>query len=82
MSFFSFDEPFSSSILQERARIQSVPNALEATTGLSELWTLRRLGMRMAIGGLHLCLVRSATQIADVFEEWVDEADCDGFSVA
>jgi hypothetical protein len=28
------------------------------------------------------CPVGSVTQVADVFEEWVNEADCDGFNVA
>lgn len=36
----------------------------------------------MALGGLHPCPVGSVEQVADVFEEWVREADCDGFNVA
>jgi hypothetical protein len=36
----------------------------------------------MALGGLHPCPVSSVTQVADIFEEWVIEADYDGFNVA
>jgi hypothetical protein len=76
------DEPFSSSTLKGGAGIESVLNAFEASTESAEPWTPRRLGLRMALGGLHPCPVGSVEQIADVFEEWVNEADCDGFNVA
>jgi alkanesulfonate monooxygenase SsuD/methylene tetrahydromethanopterin reductase-like flavin-dependent oxidoreductase (luciferase family) len=89
MSVFQLDEPFSSSTLKGGAGIESVLNAFEASTdssssdsASSEPWTPRRLGMRMALGGLHPCPVSSVTQVADIFEEWVIEADYDGFNVA
>lgn len=84
MSVFPLDEPFSSSILQGGAGIQSVLNAFEASTEgeSTEPWTPRRLGMRMALGGLHPSPVGSVEQIADIFEEWITEADADGFNVA
>lgn len=89
MSVFPLDEPFTSSTLKGGAGIQSVLNAFEASTdssssdaASSEPWTPRRLGMRMALGGLHPCPVGSVSQVADIFEEWVTEADCDGFNVA
>jgi len=89
MSVFPLDEPFTSSTLKGGAGIQSVLNAFEASTdsssadsASSEPWTPRRLGMRMALGGLHPCPVGSVSKVADVFEEWVIEADCDGFNVA
>jgi hypothetical protein len=82
MSKFPLDEPFSSSTLKGGAGIESVLNAFEASTESAEPWTPRRLGERMAIGGLHPCPVGSVEQVADVFEEWVNEADCDGFNVA
>jgi hypothetical protein len=81
MSNYPLDEPFSSSTLKGGAGIQSVLNSFEASTESTEPWTPRRLGLRMALGGLHPCLVGSITQVADVFEEWVNEADCDGFNV-
>ena len=57
-------------------------NAFEASIESAESWTPRRLGKRMAFDGLHPCPVGSVEQVADVFEEWVNEADCDGFNVA
>jgi alkanesulfonate monooxygenase SsuD/methylene tetrahydromethanopterin reductase-like flavin-dependent oxidoreductase (luciferase family) len=84
MSKFPLDEPFSSSTLQGGAGIQSVLRSFEASTtegGFAEPWTPRRLGMRMALGGLHPCPVGSVEQVADVFEEWITEADADGFNV-
>lgn len=84
MSKFPLDEPFNSSTLKGGAGIQSVLNAFEASTEgeSAQPWTPRRLGMRMAVGGLHPVPIGSVTQVADVFEEWINEADCDGFNVA
>lgn len=89
MSVFPLDEPFSSSTLKGGAGIESVLNSFEASTdsassdsASSEPWTPRRLGIRMALGGLHPCPHGSVSQVADIFEEWVTEADCDGFNVA
>lgn len=86
MSVFPLDEPFTSSSLQGGLSIQSVLAAFESSTSAtgfsSGAWTPRKLGLRMALGGLHPCPVGSVEQVADVFEEWVREADCDGFNVA
>lgn len=82
MSKFPLDEPFSSSTLKGGAGIDSVLNALEASEESSEPWTPRRLGMRMNVGGLHPVPIGSVEQVADVFQEWVNDADCDGFNVA
>ena len=82
MSVFPLDEPFSSSTLKGGAGIESIIKSFEASTESAEPWTPRRLGLRMALGGLHPCPVGSVTQVADVFEEWVNEGDCDGFNVA
>lgn len=83
MSLFPLDEPFSASTLKGGAGIQSVLNGFEASTeSTQEPWTPRRLGMRMALGGLHPSPIGSVSQVADVFEQWVTEADCDGFNIA
>lgn len=55
------DEPFSSSTLKGGAGIESVLNAFEASTESTELWTPRRLGLRMALAGLYPCPVGSDT---------------------
>ena len=68
--------------LKGGSAIQSVLAAFESSSTDDEPWTPRRLGMQMALGGLHPCPIGSASQVADVFEEWINEADVDGFNVA
>jgi FMN-dependent oxidoreductase (nitrilotriacetate monooxygenase family) len=78
-SQYALDEPLDLSGSKQDLAIQSVFKSFAAS---GEAWTPRRLGMRMALGGLHPCPVGSAEQVADVFEAWVREADVDGFNVA
>lgn len=83
MSKYPLDEPFDISSSSESMAIQSVFRALEAAgSDSSQPWTPRRLGMRMALGGLHPIPVGSTEMVADVFEQWMNEADCDGFLVS
>ncbi|KAK4961163.1 hypothetical protein LTR10_001653 [Elasticomyces elasticus] len=82
MSLFPLDEPFSASSVKGGAAIQAVLSSFEASVEDSEPWTPRRLGERMALGGLHPSPVGSAEQVADFFEHWINETDCDGFNVA
>lgn len=48
----------------------------------TEPWTPRRLGETMAFGGLHPAPVGTPEMVADVMEQWVNEADVDGFNIA
>lgn len=83
MSKYPLDEPFDISNSSESMAIQSVFRALEASGAESDVpWTPRRLGMRMALGGLHPIPIGSTEMVADVFEQWMKEADCDGFLVS
>lgn len=87
-SQYPLDEPLDLSDSKQDLAIQSVFKSFVAAAassgaeGEKAAWTPRSLGMRMALGGLHPCPVGSAEQVADVFEEWVREADVDGFNVA
>ncbi|KAK5655168.1 hypothetical protein OQA88_6067 [Cercophora sp. LCS_1] len=82
LSVFPLDEPMDLSGFKQANAIQAVFRGLEAaSSGEQGEWTPRRLGMRMALGGLHPCPVGTAEQVADVFEAWVNEADVDGFNV-
>lgn len=45
-------------------------------------WTPRKLGEIMALGGFHPAPVGTPAMVADVFEQWIDEADVDGFNIA
>ncbi|KAF2808492.1 bacterial luciferase-like protein [Mytilinidion resinicola] len=51
-------------------------------SGNTEPWTPRLLGEKMALGGFHPAPVGTPAMVADVFEQWIDEADVDGFNIA
>ncbi|CAK7232470.1 hypothetical protein SBRCBS47491_008282 [Sporothrix bragantina] len=87
MSEFPLDEPLELSERPGVSAIVSTFNALDdlqadgATGGEKQPWTPRRIGMRLAMGGLHPQPVGTAVEVADVFEKWVREADVDGFNI-
>ncbi|KAI1840958.1 hypothetical protein JX266_012818 [Neoarthrinium moseri] len=78
-SRYPLDEPLDLTNSKQDMAIQSVFRGFAAS---GEAWTPRKLGMQMALGGLHPCPVGSVEHVADVFEAWVREADVDGFNVA
>lgn len=79
---FPLDEPMDLSGMSQAMAIQAVFKALEASEGEEkQLWTPRRLGMRMALGGLHPCPVGTASEVADVIQEWIEVADIDGCNI-
>lgn len=79
---YPLDEPMNLSTMSQAMAIQAVFKALAASEEETEAqWTPRRLGMRMALGGLHPCPVGTAEEVADVFQQWVEEADVDGFNI-
>ncbi|PMD30652.1 bacterial luciferase-like protein [Hyaloscypha variabilis F] len=57
-------------------------NYIDSIDTEKEPWTPRRLGMKMALGGLHPSPVGTPEMIADIIEQWIDEADIDGFNIA
>ncbi|KAF2108487.1 luciferase-like domain-containing protein [Lophiotrema nucula] len=79
---FLLDEPMDLSGMSQAMAIQAVFRAFEASEGEEkQLWTPRRLGMCMALGGLHPCPVGTAAEVADVIQDWIDEADIDGCNI-
>ena len=79
---YPLDEPMDLSTMSQAMAIQAVFKALAASEEETEAqWTPRRLGMRMALGGLHPCPVGTAEEVADVFQQWIEEADVDGFNI-
>lgn len=52
------------------------------TSGTDKPWTPRRLGETMALGGFHPAPVGTPEMVADVFEEWIRDADVDGFNIS
>ncbi|KAL1894349.1 hypothetical protein Sste5346_005848 [Sporothrix stenoceras] len=81
-SKFPIDEPINLEGESQAMAIQACFKALAVSEEeTKESWTPRRLGMRMAMGGLHPCPVGTAAEVADVMQQWVEEADVDGFNV-
>ncbi|KAF2446038.1 hypothetical protein P171DRAFT_471681 [Karstenula rhodostoma CBS 690.94] len=72
------DGPMKLDVMSRAMAIQAVFKALEAREGgKNKPWTPRRLGMRVALGELHPCPVDTASEVANVMQEWVEEADTD-----
>ncbi len=79
---YPLDEPLDLSKASKAMAIQTVFDVLEASeTERGQPWTPRRLGIRMALGGLHPCPVGTPADIADMMQEWVTDADVDGFNI-
>jgi FMN-dependent oxidoreductase (nitrilotriacetate monooxygenase family) len=57
---------------------------LEAITvrSVGNEWTLRKLMQMMVLGSRQAPIVGSPTQVADLLQAWVDEADVDGFNLS
>ncbi|MEM5438669.1 LLM class flavin-dependent oxidoreductase [Paraburkholderia diazotrophica] len=59
-------------------------NAIEsaARTAKAHGWTRRKLLDMFALGGRYPAIVGTPAQIADELQQWVDEADVDGFNLS
>jgi FMN-dependent oxidoreductase (nitrilotriacetate monooxygenase family) len=59
-------------------------NAIEsaARTAKAQGWTRRKLLDMFALGGRYPAIVGTPAQIADELQQWVDEADVDGFNLS
>jgi len=62
--------------------VHSFLTAFNHVSGLDKPWTPRRLGETMALGGFHPAPVGTPEMVADVFEEWIRDADVDGFNIS
>lgn len=82
LASFPLDEPMDLSGMPQAMAIQAVFKSLAASEGEADQpWTPRRLGMRMALGGLHPSPIGTADDVADVMQDWIDNADVDGFNI-
>ncbi|KAJ4983783.1 xenobiotic compound family [Stagonosporopsis vannaccii] len=61
---------------------QSIVYNLQYTGSDIPPLTVRNLGKLVAIGGSGAMPKGSPSQVADIFEQWVDIADVDGFNIA
>ena len=82
LSRFPLDEVFELKDAPGDTAIHSILNNFSKVTGDLEPWTPRKLGEKMALGGFHPCPVGTPEMVADVFEQWVDECDVDGFNIS
>ncbi len=68
----------------EYIETNAIKSLLESLTTLSteKKWTVRELANFAGIGGMGPLIVGTPQQIADSFEEWIDDTDIDGFNLA
>ncbi|MGG3622878.1 LLM class flavin-dependent oxidoreductase [Bacillus gobiensis] len=68
----------------EYIETNAVKSMLENLTKVNpnKTWTVRELANFAGIGGMGPVAVGTPEQIADTFEEWIDETDIDGFNLA
>ena len=62
----------------------AIKSVLESLTKASpnKKWTVRELANFAGIGGMGPVVVGTPKQIADTFEEWIEDTDIDGFNLA
>lgn len=82
LSRFPLDEPFELKDAPGDAATHTFLENFNKATGKNTVWTPRLLGETMALGGFHPAPVGTPEMVADVFEQWIDEADVDGFNIA
>ena len=82
LSRFPIDEVFELANEPGDQAIHSILANFTAVSGTTEAWTPRRLGEKMALGGFHPAPVGTPEMVADVFEEWINECDVDGFNIS
>lgn len=81
LSQYPIDEPFTFEGKPADNTITGVINNLKTATDSDGVWTPRRLGELMALGGTTPAPVGTAEMVADVFEKFFRETDIDGFNI-
>lgn len=81
MSKYPLDEEFDFEGKKYEVGIHSLVETFKYLSDIKK-WTPRKLGIAMASGGLSAMPVGTAEQVADVFEKWFVEGDCDGFNMS
>jgi alkanesulfonate monooxygenase SsuD/methylene tetrahydromethanopterin reductase-like flavin-dependent oxidoreductase (luciferase family) len=79
LSQFPLDEPLS---LHDAKSDKMITGIMKNFSETDIVWTPRKVGLKMALGGFHPCPVGTPEMIADVMEEWSEVADVDGFLIA
>ncbi|RDW63904.1 dimethyl-sulfide monooxygenase-3 [Coleophoma crateriformis] len=77
---YPLDEPFVLDDSKPDSGIHAMITALQRYSDLP--MTPRRIGQQMAFCGFAAMPVGTPEMVADVFEEWANEGDIDGFNIA
>ena len=68
--------------LVRRVETNAITSAVETLAGGDRAWTIEELATWGGIGGLGPVFVGSASTVADILQQWVEETDVDGFNLA
>jgi FMN-dependent oxidoreductase (nitrilotriacetate monooxygenase family) len=68
--------------LVRKVETNAIVSVVEHLVGGDKAWTIEELALWGGIGGLGPVFVGSASTVADILQEWVDETDVDGFNLA
>ncbi|KAF2014039.1 putative dibenzothiophene desulfurization enzyme A [Aaosphaeria arxii CBS 175.79] len=81
LSQYDLDKVITPEDVTVDGRIHSLVNSLKYHGNDLPAWTPRNIGKLISIGGNGPVPVGSVERVADIFEEWMDVADLDGFNV-
>lgn len=75
---YAADEPL------RHIKTNAVQSSVEAFSSAdpTKVWTVRELAEWIGIGGLGPLFIGGPETVADLFEEWIEETDVDGFNLA
>ena len=66
----------------KKVQTTAITSAVERLTDGEKVWTIEELAKWGGIGGMGPLFVGSASTVADLLQEWVEETGVDGFNLA
>ncbi|PZQ48386.1 MAG: 5,10-methylene tetrahydromethanopterin reductase [Rhodovulum sulfidophilum] len=66
----------------KKVETNAIISAVEHLAGGDKVWTIEELARWGGIGGMGPLFVGSASTVADLLQQWVEETDVDGFNLA
>jgi alkanesulfonate monooxygenase SsuD/methylene tetrahydromethanopterin reductase-like flavin-dependent oxidoreductase (luciferase family) len=81
ISKIPLDQEITAADSAEAHKITSILDAFTTTSKAIPRWTPRVVAERASIGGLGPVSIGSPQTVADEMEEWIREADIDGFNI-
>jgi long-chain alkane monooxygenase len=68
--------------LVRRVETNAIVSAIEHLAGGDKAWTIEELAQWGGVGGMGPVFVGSASTVADILQQWVEQTDVDGFNLA